>query len=103
MLATAWPFITLDDRGRPRIGEARQQVLLLVEEHLSYGWTAEQIARQHPHLTLPQIHAALGYYFEHQADCDRMREEDEREIGQLRMQLEDPDLQARLRRLKEGA
>lgn len=103
MPATAWPFIEFDARGRPLIEGTRFQVLLLVQEHRAYDWGAEQLRRQHPHLSLPQIHAALGYYYEHQAECDQLLEEGEREIAEWRAKLENPALQERLRRAKEGA
>ena len=61
MQTTAWPFIELDDRGRPLIQGTRYKVLLLVEEHRLYDWDAEQLRRQHPDLSLPQLHAALGF------------------------------------------
>ena len=103
MQTTAWPFIEMDERGRPLIQGTRYKVLLLVEEHRLYDWDAEQLRRQHPDLSLPQLHAALGFYYDHQADCDRMLEERERELDEWRAKTENPALQERLRRLKEGA
>ncbi|HSZ57103.1 MAG TPA: hypothetical protein VK797_15655 [Tepidisphaeraceae bacterium] len=35
-----------------------------------YKWDAEQIQRQHPHLSLAQIHSALANYYDHQAQLD---------------------------------
>ncbi len=75
MLTTAWPFIELDERGIPLIQSTRTKVFEVVAEHQAYLWDADQIHRQHPHLSLPQIHAALGYYYEHQEECDRQMEE----------------------------
>ena len=37
---------------------------------LGYGWSAEEIARQYPHLTLAEIHAALGDYYDHREEID---------------------------------
>lgn len=31
---------------------------------------ADEIHRQHPHLSLGQIHAALAYYFDHRDELD---------------------------------
>ena len=39
-------------------------------DHLSNGWSAEEIARQYPHLTLAEIHAALGYHYVHREEID---------------------------------
>jgi uncharacterized protein (DUF433 family) len=100
MTATAWPFIAVDDLGRPIIQSKGMKVLQLVSEHLAFDWDAEQLRRQHPHLALSEIHAALGYYHEHRAECDELLEREEQELCELRRTLEDPVLQERLRRAK---
>ena len=44
----------------------------------------EDLAREFPHLNLSQIHDALSYYYEHQADIDReVDEEGEESIKKL--------------------
>ena len=48
---------------------------------------AAQIQRQHPHLSLSQIYAALAYYHDHQRELDRdiaarLRKVDEIAAGQ---------------------
>ena len=96
MIATAWPFIELDDQGVPFIKGTRTKATELVAEHLAYHWDTDQLHIQHPHLSLPQIHAALGYYYEHREECDRQIEEGLRRADELRTNMENPDLQARL-------
>lgn len=100
MLATAWPFIELDDRGRPLIKGTRIKVLLLIKQYLAWSWNAEEMQRNYPQLSLAQVHAALGYYYENQSECDRLMAEDEQFIEETRAQFEDSELQARLRQLK---
>ena len=39
-------------------------------DQIAHGWSAEEIHFQHPHLSLGQIHAALGYYHNHKAEMD---------------------------------
>ena len=46
------------------------------------GRDAEEIQRQHPHLTLAQIYAALTYYHDHRQHFD----------SEIRYQLKDVDL-----------
>jgi uncharacterized protein (DUF433 family) len=46
------------------------KVIEVALDHLAYGWSAEEIHRQHPHLTLAQVHSALAYYYDHQVDFD---------------------------------
>ena len=39
-------------------------------DYLAYGWSVEEICRQHPYLTPSEAHTAMGYYFDHQAEID---------------------------------
>ena len=97
MTATAWPFIEVDDDGCLTIHAKGSKVLHLVREHLTFDWDAEQLHQQHPHLSLAEIHAALGYYYEHRDECDATLERNEERIEQLKDQLRNPALQDRLR------
>lgn len=100
MLATAWPFIEIDDRGRPRIQGTGIKVLLLMQQCQAWSWDAAQVRENYPQLSMAQIHAAFGYYHEHQDECDRMIAESEHFIEEMRAKTENPELQARLRQLK---
>jgi Protein of unknown function (DUF433) len=54
----------------------RIRVAQIVMDYLSYGWSVEEMCRQHPYLTPAETHAAMGYYFDHQAEIDQeIREE----------------------------
>ena len=48
----------------------RIRVAQVVADHLGYGWSAEEIVRQYPHLTPAEVHAALAYYFDHREEID---------------------------------
>ena len=41
----------------------RTRVAMLIADYLWRGWSAEEIVRHYPHLTLGEIHAALGAGF----------------------------------------
>jgi uncharacterized protein (DUF433 family) len=97
MPATTWPFIEFDALGVPFIEGTRIKVLEVVLDHLAYAWDADQIHRQHPRLSLPQIYAALGYYHENQAECDRLIADQLIEIDALREQHQNPALAAKLK------
>jgi uncharacterized protein (DUF433 family) len=43
------------------------KVIEVAMDRLAREWNAEEICRQHSYLSLPQVHAALGYYFENRA------------------------------------
>ena len=93
--------IVLDDRGRPWIEGANVKVIEVVLDKVAYGWSPEEMHRQHPHLSLAKIHAALAYYYDHQAEMDAEIERQKREAEALRAASKQPsreDLERRLRR-----
>ena len=73
----------------------RIRVAQIAADHLGYGWSAEEIARQYQHLTLAEIHAALGYYYDHREEIDAelskeitaLDQADERPASPLRLRL----------------
>jgi uncharacterized protein (DUF433 family) len=62
--------IRLDDKGRAWIDDTRIKVIEVAMDHIAHGWSAEEIHRQHPDLSLAQAHAALAFYYDHQAAFD---------------------------------
>ena len=94
---TASPHIRLDDRGRAWIDETKIKVVEVVLDHLAYGWSADAIHEQHPHLSLGQIHAALAYYYDHQSEMDAQIERDLKRVHELRAATGVSPLQRRLR------
>lgn len=89
--------VVLDDRGRPIIAGTRFKVLLLIQEHLAWGLTAEQIAQQHEGLTLAQAYAALAYYYEHRDEVDAEIKRQDAEYERLKEANKDSPLRQRLR------
>ena len=71
MTRLAHPHIELSPEGVPMLSGTATKVVEVVLDRLAYHWDADQIQRQHPHLTLGQIYAALGYYYDHQEEMDR--------------------------------
>jgi uncharacterized protein (DUF433 family) len=62
--------IRLDDSNVAWIDETRIKVIEVAMDHLAHGWSAEEIHRQHPDLSLAQAHAALAFYYDHQGEFD---------------------------------
>jgi uncharacterized protein (DUF433 family) len=62
--AIQYPHLTIDDDGTARIERTRYKVIHLAGEHYHYGWSAEEILRQHPDLRPEQVHAALTYFYD---------------------------------------
>ena len=62
---TEYPHLSLDSDGSARIGRTRYKVAHLAAEHYQYGWTAEELLRQHSDLRPEQVYAALTYFYDH--------------------------------------
>jgi uncharacterized protein (DUF433 family) len=63
--AISYPHLTFDADGRARIEGTRYKVEHLAGEHYHYGWSAEEILRQHSDLRPEQVYAALTYFYDH--------------------------------------
>jgi len=91
--------IWLDDRGVAWIDQTNTKVVEVVMDKLAHGWSPEEIHFQHAHLSLAQIHAALAYYYDHQAEIDTRIEQSLRSFDQLRAESLESPLRKRLREL----
>lgn len=100
MVAVLNSLIELDANGVPWITGANTKVVEVVLDKMAYGWSPEEMHRQHPHLSMAQIHAALSYYYEHQAEVDADIERRNRYVKELRAQQPDSPLRKRLQKLK---
>ena len=63
-------LIELDENGVAWIGGTKVKVIEVATDKLAHGSSPEEMYFQYPHLSLAQIHAALAYYYEHQAEFD---------------------------------
>ena len=97
MSMIAHPHIRLDERGVAWIDDAKVKVIEVVLDRLAYGWSPEEIHFQHPALSLAQIHAALAYYYDHQAAVDAEIARQEQTVRRLRTEAGDSPLVARLK------
>jgi uncharacterized protein (DUF433 family) len=69
--------------GKPRIAGHRirvQDIVLWTEQ----GESADEIVSSFPQLSLADVHAALAYYFDHQAEIDADIRQDDEFIAQLK-------------------
>src|SRR5437763_14109402 len=76
--------ITLDDKGIARIDGSRFKVIHLVEAMKAWFPTVPELIENYPQLTRAQIHAALAYYYDHQAEIDGEIEREVREYDKER-------------------
>lgn len=71
MLAeTRYEHVVLSDSRVPLISGTTMKVVELVLAQAAYGWSAEELHIQFPHLTLGQIYSALAYYWDHREELD---------------------------------
>jgi hypothetical protein len=68
---TAYPHIDRLENESARLQRIpRIRVAQIVMDYLAYGWSVEEMYRQHPYLQLAEIYASMGYYFDHQPEID---------------------------------
>lgn len=56
--------------GRAIVAGTNFPVSSVANYVLRHGLLPEDLVRRFPHLTLAQVHAALAYYYDHQAEID---------------------------------
>lgn len=100
MTTVDYPHISLNSANVPILAGTTMKVVELVLSHLAHGWDAEDLHREFPYLSMGQIHCALGYYYDHQAEIDQDIEDRQKLAEELRSKLDSPALVERLRKLK---
>ena len=94
---TTYPHIALRDDGVPVIAGTQFKIVHIVLDKIAWGLDADEIQRQHPHLSLSQIHMALAYYYDHNEEMDREIEEGHRLAQEMRASQEETPGRAKLR------
>ncbi len=94
---TTYEHIVLDEAGVPWIAGANTKVVELVEEVKAHGWSPEELAYQHAHLTLGQVHSALAYYWDHQEEIEADIHRGEALIEDIRREVGEHPLIRKLR------
>lgn len=89
--------IWLDERGVAWVDETNTKVKEIVLDQIAYGWSPEEIHRQHPHLSLAHIYAAFAYYHEHKAEIDAQIQEDWEYAERMRQEAGESPVVKRLR------
>lgn len=85
--------------GQARIDGTRikvKHVYVWVEE---MGMTPSQVVEQYPHLTRAQVHAALAYYWSHEAEIRADMEREDRLVDEMKAKTGPSKLQAMIAEL----
>ncbi len=64
------PHISRDSHEVAWISGTTVKVTEIVVDWLAHGSSPEEMHFQFPHLSLAQIHSALAYYYDHQAELE---------------------------------
>jgi uncharacterized protein (DUF433 family) len=99
MATVDYPHIELNELGVPILAGTRTKVVEIVLDRLAYHWDADEIHRQHPHLSLAQIYSALAFYYDHQAQIDRDIEERLKRAQEIKASLGESPVRFKLKRL----
>jgi uncharacterized protein (DUF433 family) len=64
-LETTYPHLQRGADGVLRVAGSRYTARHLAAEHYAYGWSAEELLRQHPDLRPQEVYAALAWFYDH--------------------------------------
>jgi uncharacterized protein (DUF433 family) len=97
---TRYKHIILNDASVPLIEGTTMKVVELVLEHLADQASPEELQRQHPYLSMGQIHSALAYYWDNKKQMDEQIQRDLEEVEALRKTIPVPAFVQRLKDYK---
>src|SRR5262249_37894879 len=85
MTIAANTHILIDDKGTAYIDNTHTRVIMIAMD-MRNGLSPEEIHAAYAYLSLSQIHAALSYYYDHQAELDAEIARDAEKIAAMRSQ-----------------
>jgi uncharacterized protein (DUF433 family) len=90
----AYPHLERRADGKLWLVGTQTNVVEVVLDRLAHHWDAEEIQRQHPQLTLGQIHSCLAYYYDHPEEIDQQQL---RSVQQSRLEQGESALKVKLK------
>ena len=99
MAIQLYAHVELDTNGTPMIAGTQTKVEEIVLDHLAHDWDAGEIHRQHPDLSLAEIHSALAYYYDHQVEMDQAIAAGLRQVADIRASLGASSVRLKLKAL----
>ena len=97
MAPLLYPHIDVSRAGVPYIAGTQTKVVEIVLDRLAYHWDADEIHRQHPYLSLAQIHSALAYYYDHQTEMDGEIDAQLHRVAAMRASLGESPIRLKLK------
>jgi uncharacterized protein (DUF433 family) len=102
MSIASHPYIERRSDGLDYITGTQTKVVEIALDRLAHNWDADEIRRQHPHLTLAQIYSALSFYYDNESDMNRLIEKRERQAAQAISSLPPSPVRTKLLAAKEA-
>jgi hypothetical protein len=97
-LELCYPHIEKPADEPARLGRIpRVRVAQIVTDYLAFGWSPDEMCRQHPYLTPAEAHAAMAYYFDHQPEIDAEISAELSDVDRAHRAAQDSPLRLRLR------
>jgi uncharacterized protein (DUF433 family) len=97
-VAITYPHIEKVEGDSARLTRLpRIRVSQIVTDYHNHGWSADEIVIHYPHLTLAEVHSAMAYYFDHQAEIDDEINKEQRLIENARQNTPPTPVEVRLR------
>ena len=96
------PHIELNEKGRAVVRGTRSKVTMIVRDHVNGGLTPQEMHEAYPHLSLAAIHAALSYYYDHQAELDAEMEASDRMVEEMQAAAVESPLAKKWRERKQS-
>jgi uncharacterized protein (DUF433 family) len=74
------PYIerTSKSKGKAIISGTRTRIINIIA-YYKLGYSAEELLREFPHLSLAQIHDVLSFYYENKTEIDAQIEDEQEE------------------------
>jgi uncharacterized protein (DUF433 family) len=82
------PTLTYPHVEKPAGQPARLQrvpgirVSQIVMDYLAFGWSPEEMCRQHPHLAPADVHSAMAYYYDNRPEIEQEIMNELNQVGQ---------------------
>lgn len=78
------------------------KVVEIILDRIAHQWDAEEIQRQHPHLSLAQIYSALAFNHDHKLEMDAEIEDRLTKVDQIADSQPPSAVRAKLRALRSA-
>ena len=80
----------------------RVRVSQVAVEYVKHCSSPDEICFHYPHLKLAEVHSAMAYYFDHQAEIDAEIAEEQRMVEEWRKSLPPSPIETRIERLRKA-